>query len=187
MACLLPFDEINKLVENIARRNGGYGKLGDYLPVEDIIDEMLDLFLLAYASGVEQANNDLGTNVVSESSDAEETINAVIAGQTWEERVRDYLANGGTVEDLQRIAETESHRDYATGAHETAKSAGATYKKWITMRDEKVRDTHSFIDGVAVGIDEEFYTYDGDSALYPGGFENADNNINCRCWLEYSA
>lgn len=54
------------------------------------------------------------------------------------------------------------------------------------MEDDKVRDTHDYLEGMSVGIDEEFYTYDGDHALYPGGFENAQNNVNCRCFLTYT-
>lgn len=32
--------------------------------------------------------------------------------------------------------------------------------------------------------DEEFWTFDGDHAAYPGGFTKAENNVNCRCTVE---
>ena len=54
------------------------------------------------------------------------------------------------------------------------------------MMDDKVRDTHSYLQSKKVPIGEEFFTYDGDSALYPGGFKSAENNVNCRCFLTYS-
>ena len=90
------------------------------------------------------------------------------------------------MDDLIRIAETETHRDANTAALETAKKAGAKNKTWITMMDEKVRDTHQYLEGMTVGIDEEFWTYDNDHASAPGMFEFAENNVNCRCELLFS-
>lgn len=86
---------------------------------------------------------------------------------------------------ITRVIETESHRMYNNGGYDRAVKAGAKTKKWVTMGDYKVRDSHNYISGVKIGIDERFYTYDGDSALTPGGFGLAENNVNCRCWLKY--
>lgn len=52
--------------------------------------------------------------------------------------------------------------------------------------DEKVRDTHQYLEGMTVGIDEDFWTYDNDHASAPGMFEFAENNVNCRCELLFS-
>lgn len=57
-------------------------------------------------------------------------------------------------------------------------------KQWRTMEDERVRDTHTYLDGVKTAADERFYTYDGDSARFPGDFSTAQNNVNCRCWID---
>ena len=54
------------------------------------------------------------------------------------------------------------------------------------MADEKVRDTHQYLELMTVDIDEDFYTYDGDHASAPGMFELAQNNVNCRCELLFS-
>ena len=54
-------------------------------------------------------------------------------------------------------------------------------KNWITVRDDKVRETHSYLEGQSVPLEEEFFTFDGDHAAYPGGFTKAENNVNCRC------
>lgn len=92
-------------------------------------------------------------------------------------------------EAIKRVVDTEYHRMYETGAYDTAtamKEDGKNiYKRWVTMMDERVRDTHSYIEGELVPLDEEFYTFDGDSAQFPGGFALPQNNINCRCWIEY--
>ena len=54
------------------------------------------------------------------------------------------------------------------------------------MADERVRDTHSYLELETVGIDDDFYTYDGDHAPYPGLFALPENNINCRCEILFS-
>lgn len=91
---------------------------------------------------------------------------------------------------IQRVVETEYHRMYNTGAWDYANSfqekTGRTmYKRWETMLDDKVRDTHIYLQSDAVPLDEAFFTFDGDSAMYPGGFTLAENNCGCRCWVEY--
>ena len=77
-------------------------------------------------------------------------------------------------------------KKYTSIGMETARKAGAKNKSWITMMDEKVRDTHQYLEGMTVGIDEDFYTYDGDHAPAPGLFEFPENSINCRCELLFS-
>lgn len=67
-----------------------------------------------------------------------------------------------------------------------AKDKGYTKKRWRTMEDEKVRLTHSDIDGEVVGIDELFVV--GDSLMrYPKDIEygSPEEWINCRCSIEY--
>lgn len=184
MASILPFDELNAFTVSLRERyaDGILVKEDE----EDIIDEMLDLFLLAYAQGTEVTNANLGYDFLPTMGDVSKTVNKRVAGKTWRERAEEYFSSGGTVDDLIRIAETETHRDANTAALETAKKAGAKNKTWITMMDEKVRDTHQYLEGMTVGIDEDFWTYDNDHASAPGLFEFAENNVNCRCELLFS-
>ena len=185
MASVLPFDELNKVNASILKRFGAakLTKTDDY---EDIIDELLDLFLLAYARATEVTNDNLSSNWQPTVDDVMRVVDERVAGKTWKERVEDYFANGGSAEDIVRIVETESHRIANTAALDTAKRAGARSKTWVTMADEKVRDSHSYLEMETVGIDEEFYTYDGDHASAPGLFALAENNVNCRCELIFS-
>ena len=67
---------------------------------EDILDELLDFFLLAYANGVQAANTDLGTDYEMPVSMAESAVNEVVAGETWRERVRGYYESGGDEYDI---------------------------------------------------------------------------------------
>ena len=93
---------------------------------------------------------------------------------------------GDPIENIIRIVETEAHSDFNEGSLRKAASSGkARYKRWSTMLDDRVRDTHFYLQGMRVPIDASFYTYDGDSAYAPGGFFLAENNVNCRCTLKY--
>ena len=188
MASILPFDELNKVEDRLRQQ------IGDVrLPTEDnkeikedVLDMLLDFFLLSYAMGNTITNGNLGSEFNPTVEDVNETVNKVVAGKTWTERVEDYFSKGGTVDDLIRIVETEMHRDANEAALLTAKMAGAKTKTWITMADEKVRDTHQYLEMMTVGIDDDFYTYDEDHAPAPGLFALPENNINCRCELLFS-
>lgn len=56
-------------------------------------------------------------------------------------------------------------------------------KVWCTMLDEDVRDTHRYLEGMMIPLNDYFFTWDGDSALAPHGFSQARNNVHCRCVL----
>ena len=184
MASVLPFDELNRFNTQIRERFGETKLVKD--DSEDIIDMLLDLFLLAYSTGNNVTNMNLGSAWTPTLNDVTKTVNKKVAGKTWEDRVKEYFSNGGNVDDIVRIAETETHRIANTAALETAKKAGAKSKTWVTMMDDRVRETHDYLEGVTIGIDDEFITFDGDHAFAPGLFDLAENNVNCRCELLFS-
>ena len=184
MASVLPFDELNRFEASLRERFAD-GKLAKE-DEEDIRDEMLDLILLAYAQVNSVTNANLSSDWMPPVDEVMRVVDAKVADKTWRERVEDYFANGGSVDDLVRIAETEAHRDANTAALDTAKKAGAKRKTWVTMLDDKVRDTHSPLEGVSAPIDGEFVTWDGDKAQAPGLFSLPQNNVNCRCELIFS-
>ena len=186
MASILPMDELNSVTTRIRERLDGMRLEQRPEMQEDIIDELLDLFLLAYAMGNSVTNENLSSDYAPGLDDVMKAVDAKVAGKTWRERVEDYFANGGTGEDIARIADTEMHRIANTAALDTAKRAGANFKTWQTMMDDKVRESHDYLLNQTVGIDEDFYTYDGDHASAPGLFELAENNVNCRCELLFS-
>lgn len=183
MTSILPFDELNSF-EATLRERFADGKLAKE-DEEDIIDEMLDLFLLAYAQGNSVTNANLSSDWMPTVDDVMKVIDAKVAGKTWRERAEEYFANGGSVDDLVRIAETETHRDANTAALDTAKKAGARNKTWVTMMDDRVRDSHDYLLGQTVGIDEDFYTWDGAHAPAPGMFGIPEEDCNCRCECEF--
>lgn len=107
------------------------------------------------------------------------TINKEIAGKTVWERLED-------TDDIERIIKTETHRVYNTALYKTASVLGYTHKTWETMLDDKVRDTHDYLEGVTLPIDAEFYTFNGNHAYFPGQFGIAEEDVNCRCVCTYS-
>ena len=180
------FDELDTFLDGF--RTGILAHSEEKPPEEDdIIDELLDLYLLAYFEGSQDAAKELMIDTEPSVKDAEETINKPIAGKTYQDRVREYLSGNGDVnpaDGIIRLADTDSVRIYNEAKLETAKKNGATKKTWKTMEDFRVRDTHSFLQDMSVPIDAKFYTYDGDSAQAPAQFSKASNNVNCRCWIE---
>lgn len=83
-----------------------------------------------------------------------------------------------------RIVRTENTRIYGRAKQksmEHTKSLGIETKKmWVAAMDKRTRSNHSKLDGVVIGVDEEF-EIDGDKALAPGGFSRPEHSINCRC------
>ena len=86
-----------------------------------------------------------------------------------------------------RRASQGTYRGTSSGMRGVQPIPGARVveKVWATMEDERVRETHNFLDGVSVPLGTLFVAIDGDSARYPGDFTKAENNCSCRCWLEY--
>lgn len=182
---ILPIDEINALEERI-KPYFENGRIRSRKDAEAIIDELLDLFLLAYATGAESVNQSMGTQIESTSEDVEKVVYERIDGKTWEDRVWDYYENGGDVYDIARIAATEAHRDANEAAFNTANEAGATTKQWHCMMLPTSRDDHIYLDGTTTSIDGYFYAPGGERTLYPGQWGVPEQDCNCLCWLTYS-
>ena len=128
-----------------------------------------------------------------------------IAGKDWEQRVSEYYdSDSGTVDDVIRVVDTDMNRIYNDSVLDVGEKANAgrvewsnedlpapdtkdrVMKTWQTMLDNRVRDTHEYLEGMTVPVGRRFYTYDGDSARYPGDFSNPANSINCRCRISLS-
>ena len=206
---VLKFDELNSI-----RTAVEYEVLAGQLPeikfdkkrTEDFIFELLTM---AYAFGLEKASDELGISIPLNETLMRDTVMAETAGETFVDRLNKHIdaanaslsadptqlmtAAATLINELAVLAETEAHRVLNTaildGAdYYKAKNPDAQVSKtWITMEDDRVRDTHFYIHGVTIPTDAKFYTYDGDSAMRPGGFTLPQNNVNCRCTLELRA
>lgn len=146
-----------------------------------IEDEVTDALIEAYIQGVRDARRqlDLDEEFDIDLLGLDEALNLEIAGRTYLQRIRD-----GS--DIEVVLDTESHRMYNTGMMNAAKGIPGVMKTWHTMEDDRVRDQHYFLEGVTVPYEDYFHTFDGDYGLFPGGFQTAENNCNCRCVLTLS-
>lgn len=128
-----------------------------------------------------------------------------IAGKDWEQRVSEYYdSDSGTVDDVIRVVDTDMNRIYNDSVLDVGEKANSgrvewtredvpapntkdrVMKTWVTMGDDKVRDTHDYLEGMSVPVDGRFFTFDSDYARYPGDFQLPQNNINCRCRISLS-
>ena len=189
---LMPFDELNTFRQMVTEykteplTNDEKARLR--LDIEDYIEFLL---IEAYVYGNVQAMQDLGLldldpqELINE-GEMERVINEKIADKTFKQRIREYLDDeNSTVEDFQRVAETDATRVYNAGVVDGGKASGVqgVMKQWVTMEDPKVRDTHSYLQNMTVPLDADFYTYTGDHARAPGMFSDPAENCNCRCTL----
>ena len=177
---LLPFDAINRLESELPIYFEN-GVIRSKVDLDDIIEDMFGVFLLSYMRGNNLTNPDHKPTLKT----IMQTIDDEVQGKTWRERMRDHFNEGGTIDDVKRIIETEAHRDANTAAYEAAKAAGCTTKTWHTMQDDRVRDTHVYLDGVTAPIDGYFYSFRGGKTLFPGQWGIAEEDVGCRCWLTY--
>lgn len=88
-----------------------------------------------------------------------------------------------------KMAESETNNAANYEMDREAIEAGYTQKTWVTMQDNKVRDTHKALDGVTIDIGETFKVgmaemrFPCDEEL---AFDYPEEIANCRCILEYS-
>ena len=169
-------DELNTLMTDIEQLKGNPSQ---------IKDKMLDFLILAFADGMHDVESQLNSTATFDVNRMEEVIYQPIDGMTVDDRVDQWIYLED-YEALKRLAESERERVYNTSAYDTATQLGAKSKTWHTQLDNRVRDTHDYLEGMTKPLNEEFHTYNGDSAQHPGGFGIASEDINCRCYLTYS-
>lgn len=175
---MIDFDELNALTEaSIRVRN----------TPDEVIKDVRGWLEGLFARGILEIDEEFEFYFTMS---PEEFLNREIEGKTYEDRIREHWQNSD-VEGIKCVVATEANRMYNCGRDETAKAySQATgrevWKIWNTQHDNRVRTSHSYLESEMVRVGEPFYTYDGDSAMYPGGFEKAENNVNCRCFIEYS-
>ena len=199
---LMPFDELSVMSERI-KADFQLTPEQRKAVKEDRMDEILELLILSYLYGNEAANDMLyRTEIETRMQSETETIRIVpidtdsmngsvyrdIAGENWEQRVSDYYdSEDGTADDVIRVLDTDSHRIYNDAIEDVGeRSSGRIYKTWRTMEDLRVRDPHAYLEGMTIPIDRRFYSYNGQSARYPGDFGTPEMDCNCRCRIELS-
>lgn len=175
----IAIDELNVLIP---------AKLETANTIKEIVEEILDILVEAYVMGIRHASQMVNEETEVSVINMQKAVYQEIEGKTFEDRVVDHIENGESGK-LENLVESEYHRVYNTAVSDGVRQTGRSNvtKTWVTMRDNKVRETHDYLEGVTVSADSDFYTYDNDHAPFPGAFEKPENNVNCRCILLYKA
>jgi hypothetical protein len=145
----------------------------------------------ASADRVTQINDTTRTRLQSALSEG------VGSGETADQLVGRVQAemDGTTVSRARTIGRTEVVRASNFATHEGLRQGGVTQRQWLAVqgvgvgfeRDE-VRPSHDALDGLVVELDQPFvipvgHANSGASAMYPGDFGIAEEDINCRCTI----
>ena len=181
MSDVMNWDELNILRSSAADLLAQYRRTHDKEAVHRWCSYMEFVLCLVYAYGWHDAEEIVGIVPFTDGLD-DKTVNLEIEGETFRDRIQTQL-DEDSLDGILRIIETEAHRDYNTGVYEAGMESGVSgiKKQWSTMRDGRVRETHDYLEGMTVDLDDKFYTFDGDSARFPGDFSLPENNVNCRC------
>lgn len=181
------FDELNVLEKNVDAFVENVESIANEpnraMMRDEIEDDLEDLLIMAYAMGNDYAKRVLGIeDEQANISKMRDIIDEPIDGKTWKDRIREHV-DDGDFGLIKTVIQSETDRVYNEAVQQTAEDSGIPniYKTWVTMHDDRVRDTHDYIEGVSVPLNSRFYTLGGDSALRPMGFSDARNNCGCRC------
>lgn len=180
---VMEWDELNLLRESVKTLVREYIQNPDQKTVDKWCGYFEYVMDVVYAYGWKDAEEIVG--IVPFRDDLnDKAVNLEIEGETWKARVQRQVEEH-SVSGILKIIDTEAQRDYNTGVLNAGQESGVPdlKKQWNTMLDDRVRDTHDYLEGTVVGINDLFYTYDDDAAYAPGGFGDPSNNINCRCWI----
>ena len=172
---IVKFDELNLLTVNLMQNETAKKAVSDFN----------DILIDAYIEGIAAAAYIMGEDIDIDENRLKRALNKEYNGQSIQDKLIEYYFDGDITR-AKTLIDSEFHRVYNTALFEGAKESGARTKTWVTVGDDKVRDTHYYLEGVTIPIDAEFITYTGDRALYPSGFESAEENANCRCILDFS-
>lgn len=191
---LTTFDELHALGKSLYQ---------DYVQgnktIKEVTEQCEDLFYYAYMLGYRIGGDDLDIeedeavyylDYLKGTDNPTKSVNQSFiedgAKKTFKDCIKEHLENLDGESSIEKVLDTEWHRNTNSGIQQFAtdyakNTSSVLYKVWRTELDNKVRDTHSYLEGMKVGINDEFYTYNGDHALYPGMFDNASEDVNCRC------
>ena len=129
------------------------------------------------SSGIAVSNAEIA-NAVSKEIKKWGIDHASTVATTEVQSVSEKSKNIENKEILKNLQEMEGNIDLQKGSRKT----------WVTAGDERVRQSHSEINGVTIQQDELFYTGNGSPMQFAGDMENGavlSDVINCRCSTIY--
>lgn len=83
------------------------------------------------------------------------------------------------------LAEEETNTLLNRDDFDRAKASGKRHKKWLSMKDLRVRPTHKDVDEEVIPIDQDFIV-GGHKMAFPRDTKGPAHEVNgCRCYVEY--
>lgn len=185
---VLRFDELNRMFAEldalkVRLTSGGLSR-------EDAREMFEDALLDAYVEGFSFAAYFLGEDDLATDSDKVwDTLEKKYQGVGIREKFDQHF-DAGEMGELANLIDSEYHRSFEKGGYDAAaatrsKTGRSVLKVWDATLDDRTRTSHEILNGTKVGLDEYFVADDGDRGLYPGDFETAAQNANCRCDIHY--
>lgn len=120
-----------------------------------------------------------------------QTVDKGIKESYTYEQMADELTDtlDGDYQKAVRTARNETHRVREQGMLDVAERADeggvVMVKEWMSMHDERVRDSHVVLDGQQVPVKGGLFEFQGHTAAAPSGFGVPSLDINCRCMIGY--
>jgi HK97 family phage portal protein len=168
-------DELSVWINAEASKVGAQFALGKYSHVvaEHIAEMGLERTTLIVETTKKQLRKVL-TQAVEDGLDARRAgklVREVMGGDLFKNRSR-----------MIAISEVNRSSNYGTFYAHSA-SGVVEERQWVATVSlwESVRDNHKALHDQIVKINEPFVSPDGDTGMYPGDFNNIENNANCRC------
>ena len=161
------------VVDEIELKQDAIDKLTSVVEKTTVIDPYLENHI-----------NNLVSEVVDVTKKREDERQEQEQKQTDNEDIQDYWLSRDRA---MLISENEANAIYNYDEYREAKKSGKTQKTWITELDDKVRMTHTLVEGKTVDIDGLFFV-GGSQMRFPKDtmYEpDASEVVNCRCSVEY--
>ncbi len=155
---------------------------GAYREMIDLMGALMPRSLSVNTSGVERqidgvnatTRDDLIAIMVSMMNGTKEQIATAVT-----DKFSDYADSRAS-----RIGDSEATALTNAGSTRAIRDTGYTRKQWVSMDDNRVRETHQVLDGQTVEVDEPFVSPSGAQLMFPGDpAAPPDETINCRCLI----
>ena len=163
----------NKLIDAVVEHTGTDDVLQTYLSeiANDVADVTLGKFFFHFINP--PVTGGIATQTEEDDEDTEDDM---LKDNYWLSESRAF-----------NIAVNETNTILNYSEYLEAIENGKTRKRWLTMKDERVRFTHFELDGAEIDIEDVFYV--GESIMrYPRDFEygaSLNEILGCRCSVEY--
>lgn len=144
------------------------------------------LFFLNFSGKNGFERNIIELNNKIKSSTFEKVIGSIEKVTDKSNIIRSVKVSIGTTKNIENYLRNVIREQNEIINFENSKRNGYEFKVWNTQRDERVRSSHSALQGVKITTNDEFVV-NGELAKYPKDNRlSISQRINCRCFLTFT-